>query len=130
MKFSDINDKYFGYLIQHAQSLKETCDDLRGFHGIIADSELASIFPSELELKNMRTNDIDLIDKQWYDFWEIIERHEINLARSRILLTKFEAECRRLNLEHPVKYDKDGYAYREFVDWDGTPYFDYLEMGG
>ena len=41
----------------------------------------------------------------------------------------FEAELKVLNRDHSIKWDRDGYAYREFVDWEGRPCRNYVEMG-
>jgi len=130
MKIKDISDKHFDYLVNRSRSHKETCEDLRGFFGIDTTREMHIVFPTESELLEMRANNIELTSQQWYDFWKIIEETEISLAKARIFDAKFAKECRDLNEKHPILFDEDGYACRWFVDYEGRPYKNYVEMGG
>ena len=125
VKIKDIPDKYFDYLVNHSRGNKETCEDLKGFFGIDVTRETNIVFPTESELLEMKASNIELTTKQWLDFWKIIEETEIGLAKARVFSAQYEAECRDLNEKHPFKYDKEGYAYREFVDWEGQYYREY-----
>jgi hypothetical protein len=123
MKITDIENKYFNHLISHYRKLKGICEDLMGFNSIGTSAELLQIFPSEEILLNMRQSNSELTEKQWEDYWKIIEEMEVNLARARVATSRHDAEDRVFNEKYPIKFDEDGYAYRNFTR-------DYIEMGG
>lgn len=122
MKISAIEKEYFNHLITHALTLDHYCNDLKGFHGINTTEERKALFPSETELRNMRLADAELTDKQWQDFWNIIEATEIDIAKSEVADDKRTIEDTAYNQECPIKYDKDGHAYRLVKD--------YMDIGG
>ncbi len=120
MKFSDIDDRFFQHLINYCRSMQSIVEDLRGFHNIDASVEMTRVFPLEAELQRMRQANEDLTAQQWYDYWNIIERTEVQLARARVQNAKMEKEIQVYNEEHPLRFDNEGFAYRDgFRDWDG-----------
>lgn len=121
MKINDIKQPYFENLILHAQAIQYQVEDLKGFHGIDATKEAKILFPSESELKSMRTKNIELTTEQWDNYWQIIENIETERARAKTSNAKYDAECKELNRTNPIQYDENGYAYRNSRD--------YIEMG-
>ena len=129
MKISDIKDEYFQHMLNHAKGLKSCADDIKAFHNIDASKELESAFLTEEKLEEMRQNDVELSDIEWQEWWKIIENTEKWIAIERIQSAKYNAECEELNTEHPIQFDTDGYAYRQFIDYEGRPYRQYVGMG-
>ena len=118
MKASDIDEKSFGYLINYSRHLRETCNDLRGFFGIIANQEIHAVFPLEYELENMRQNNVELTEEQWHNFQKIIQETETNIAKEKIADAKYNTECEEFNKKYPIKFDNKGYAYRELPSYE------------
>jgi len=129
MKISDIKNEYFAHILNHSKGLKLCADDIRAFHSIDTSKELENAFPTEKHLEEMKQNNVELSDIEWQQWWKIIENAEKLIAIERIQNAKYDAECERLNKEHPIQYDADGYAYRQFIDYEGRPYREYEEMG-
>jgi len=118
MKVSDIDEKSFNYLINHSRCLQETCNDLKGFYGIVADQEVHAIFPLESELESMRQNNVELTEDQWNNFQKIIQETETNIIKAKIADAKYNAECEEFNKKHPIKFDSEGYAYRDLPSYE------------
>jgi len=122
MKINDIESKYFNHLINYCKQLESMCEDISGFYKTDTRAELLAMFPSKETLFNMRQSNSELTKKQWEDFWKVIEDVEVNIARTRVTMSKQDVETCDFNKKYPIKFDKDGYSYRNVTR-------DYIEMG-
>ena len=125
MKFSDIEETHFQHLINYCRSIQDNIEDMKGFHNVDISTEASLVFPSESEIQTKRRLNDNLTEKEWSCYREIIARAEENIAKDKVKNLRRERELQLLNIEHPIKFDNDGYAYRDFVDWDGRPYRSY-----
>ena len=128
MKILEIPEQYFYHLISHAQSLKSMCEDMNAVHNIFTSEELKT-FPSESELIKMHQNNTELTDKQWQDYWKIIETIAVNITKAQVGNVKQYIESENFNKKYPVQLDKDGFAFRWVTDWEGRKDKVYIEMG-
>jgi len=110
MRMKDISDEDFDRLIWYARFLKNTSEDFMNMHSI----DVGELEITEDRLIKMREENQEIYDgKYLLRAIEFVKKNEIKAIECD---QRNQREAEELEKNHPVKFDEDGYAYREFKD--------------
>jgi len=125
MRIQDISDVDFGRLMWYARYLKFGAEDFMNIHNI----DVGELRFTEDKLTKMKegNKELGVDEKDILKAIEFVKKNEIKTIECDKINQRAAEELER---NHPTKFDEDGYAYREFNDYEtGKLYREYIEMG-